>query len=43
MPPSQRDPALLLDMMDSARAIVEMVSGMTYAAYAADRRTRTEG
>ena len=40
MPRSQEDPALLLDMMDSARAIVEMVAGMTYSAYAADRRTR---
>jgi len=40
MPHSDQDPALLLDMMDSARAIVEMVSGMTYEAYAGDRRTR---
>ncbi|MGB2823825.1 MAG: HepT-like ribonuclease domain-containing protein [Phycisphaerae bacterium] len=40
MPHSGQDPALLLDMMDSARAIVQMVSEMTYGAYAGDRRTR---
>lgn len=40
MPRRQQDPALVLDMMDSARAIVEMVSGMAYTDYAGDRRTR---
>ena len=40
MPHSHEDAALLLDMMDSARAIVEMVSGMGYSDYAGDRRTR---
>jgi len=40
MPHSHEDDALLLDMMDSARAIVGMVSGMAYSDYAGDRRTR---
>lgn len=35
-----RDPALLSDMLDSARATVKMVTGMRYAEYVADRRTR---
>ncbi|MCY2924353.1 MAG: DUF86 domain-containing protein [Planctomycetota bacterium] len=34
------DNALLLDMLDSARAVVDMISGMRYEGYAADRRTR---
>jgi uncharacterized protein with HEPN domain len=34
------DPALLLDMLESARAVAEMVKGMGFEAYAADRRTR---
>ena len=37
---SAADAALLLDMMDSARAIVEMVSEMMYTTYVRDRRTR---
>jgi len=36
----ERDPALLVDMLDSARAVVELVRGMTYVAYTRDRRTR---
>jgi uncharacterized protein with HEPN domain len=40
MRPETQDQALLLDMLDSARAVVQMVSGMTYEVYAADRRTR---
>jgi uncharacterized protein with HEPN domain len=40
MRPDTADQALLLDMLDSAKAVVEMVSGMTLAGYVADRRTR---
>jgi uncharacterized protein with HEPN domain len=40
MPPETADLALLLDMLDSARAVREMVAGMHFQAYASDRRTR---
>jgi uncharacterized protein with HEPN domain len=40
MPPEIKDQALLLDMLDSARAVSEMVAGMGLQTYAADRRTR---
>lgn len=40
MRPEMEDSALLLDMLDSARAVVQMTAGMTYEGYAADRRTR---
>ena len=40
MRPELHDQALLLDMLDSAKAVVEMASGLTEAGYAADRRTR---
>jgi len=34
------DIALLYDMLDSARAVLDMIEGMTYKNYMADRRTR---
>jgi len=40
MPRDLEDQALLLDMLDSARAIAEMVRGMRYHQYTDDRRTR---
>ena len=40
MQPEIRDQALLLDMLDSARAVVLMVSGITSTHYSEDRRTR---
>jgi len=40
MPREIEDQALLLDMLDSARAVREMVTGMDFRSYSADRRTR---
>ena len=40
MPPEKQDLALLLDMLDSAQALMQMVAGMSYEAYCGDRKTR---
>jgi uncharacterized protein with HEPN domain len=40
MPRETEDQALLLDMVDSARSVVEMIAGMTFDHYVNDRRTR---
>jgi uncharacterized protein with HEPN domain len=40
MPREIEDQALLLDTLDSARAVREMVAGMDLQTYAGDRRTR---
>jgi uncharacterized protein with HEPN domain len=40
MPPDTRDQALLLDMLDSARAVVALAQEMTYQAFVGDRRSR---
>lgn len=40
MQPSIQDQSLLLDMADSPRSILDMVSGITFSDYTRDRRTR---
>lgn len=40
MRPDERDRAFLMDMLDSATAVADLVRGLTYVQYAADRRTR---
>lgn len=39
MRPSERDPAYLWDMLDAARRVQRLVSGMDYPAFIADERT----
>lgn len=40
MPQELNDQSYLFDMLDSAKAIVQMVSGMSLQQYKTDRRTR---
>ena len=40
MQPEERDAALLLDMLDSARAVVQVVEGLTLESYLTDRLRR---
>lgn len=40
MPRDVKDAARLWDMLDAARAAAEFTSGLTFAQYAADRKTR---
>ena len=40
MPPEDRDRALIQDMLDSARAVVDMCAGLTYEVFCSDRKTR---
>ena len=40
MPPEDRDRALIQDMLDSSRAVVEMCAGLTYEVFCSDRKTR---
>jgi len=37
MPPEQRDPAYLWDMLDAARMVCQMTTGVTYDQYLANR------
>ena len=37
MPPEQRDPKYLWDMLDAARTIVQMTTGMSYDTYVQNR------
>jgi len=40
MPPEDRDRALIQDMLDSSRAVVDMCAGLTYEVFCSDRKTR---
>ena len=40
MPPEDRDQALIQDMLDSSRAVVDMCAGLTYEIFCSDRKTR---
>ncbi len=40
MPPEDRDRALIRDMLDSSRAVVEMAAGLTFEVFCSDRKTR---
>jgi len=40
MPPEKKDLALLLDMLDSARAVIGMTWQMSFSEFCQDRRTR---
>ncbi len=40
MPPEKKDLALLLDMLDSARAVIDMTGQMSFLEFCQDRRTR---
>jgi uncharacterized protein with HEPN domain len=39
MPPDPVDAAFLWDMLDATRSVRTLIAGMTFAQYAADRRT----
>jgi len=40
MRPEEKDAAYLWDMLQAARGVVELVAGLDYARYLADRRTQ---
>ena len=40
MPPEERDPAYLWDMLDAAQTVRQLVAGLSVNSYLRDRRTQ---